>query len=503
MGKKYLTFNHFTLLVAITISTIAAWYSVIGLTTIFAGAVVPIIIMGTALEVAKITTTVWLHRYWRLAGATIKAYLTTAVIILACITSMGIFGLLSKAHLEQGVTAGGVTEKLAILDEKIKTQRDNIELARAALKQLDAQVDARLSRGDSEAGAERAVQIRRGQAQERSRLSRDISNAQQEISKLTEERIPLAAQVRQVEAEVGPIKYIAALVYGGNPDSSTLENAVRWIIIMLVAVFDPLAIILILAANYGIRWDREKISTAISTPVQPLGQHPEELSGVNTTNDHHSNTQAQENIPVESVPESVVVPPVDETTHSSDYSTGDYQQQNITFTGFREIKSELIDFDTTTPTTGGVTADSVEQAKPVPPDSIKTEGVTNRAVLFSTDDEYVVWDGKKIRTSALRELNPGVVVDGPIETQILFGVKFPTVARTGDIYTRVDVTPHKTYKFNGTRWILMDREESTTYLQNIAYLQFLISKLDSGEYDPELLTSVEQEEISEYLKHTG
>jgi hypothetical protein len=173
------------------------------------------------------------------------------------ITSMGIFGFLSKAHLDQAVPAGDVSAKVQIFDDKIKTERDNIEAARKALKQMDAQVDEKLSRTTDDRGAERAVQIRRSQAKERTNLQNEISAAQKKITALQEQRAPVASEARKVEAEVGPIKYIAALIYGDNPDTNVLEKAVRWVIILLVLVFDPLALVLILAADQTFAWHRE------------------------------------------------------------------------------------------------------------------------------------------------------------------------------------------------------------------------------------------------------
>lgn len=244
------------LVTALGLSGIAAWYSIIGLTAIFAGAVIPVIIMGSALEFAKIVTTVWLRHYWHRCGFLLKSYLVSAVVVLAMLTSMGIFGFLSRAHIEQGMPTGDVAAQIALIDEKIKTQRDNIDMYRKALTQMDAQIDQRLGRAGSEQAAERAVVLRRQQQAERTKIARDIETAQREIARLNEERAPIAAQLRKVEAEVGPIKYIAALIYGDNPDADILERAVRWVIILLVAVFDPLAIMLVLAANSSREWDR-------------------------------------------------------------------------------------------------------------------------------------------------------------------------------------------------------------------------------------------------------
>jgi cytochrome c oxidase subunit IV len=209
------------------------------------------------LELGKVITTVWLHKYWDRVAVQFKLYLVPAIGILMLITSMGIFGFLSKAHLDQAVPAGDISSQVQIFDDKIKTERDNIEAARKALKQMDAQVDEKLSRTTDDRGAERAVQIRRTQAKERTTLQNEISTAQKKISALQEQRAPVASQARKVEAEVGPIKYIAALIYGDNPDANLLEKAVRWVIILIVLVFDPLALVLILAADQTFAWHRE------------------------------------------------------------------------------------------------------------------------------------------------------------------------------------------------------------------------------------------------------
>jgi hypothetical protein len=214
--------------------------------------------MGSVLELGKVITTVWLHKYWDRVAVQFKLYLVPAIGILMLITSMGIFGFLSKAHLDQAVPAGDISSQVQIFDDKIKTERDNIEAARKALKQMDAQVDEKLSRTTDDRGAERAVQIRRAQAKERTTLQNEISSAQKKISALQEQRAPIASQARKVEAEVGPIKYIAALIYGDNPDANLLEKAVRWVIILIVLVFDPLALVLILAADQTFTWHRPK-----------------------------------------------------------------------------------------------------------------------------------------------------------------------------------------------------------------------------------------------------
>lgn len=268
-----------TLISGLSISAVAVWYSVAGLVSIFAAAAVPIMIMGVSLEVSKLVATIWLKMNWSIAPRLIKTYLITAIAILMVITSMGIFGFLSKAHLDQAVPTGDVVDQVALFDEKIKTQKENVDAARKALKQMDESVDQAMARSTDEKGAERSAALRRGQARERSQLQNDIAKAQKEIANLNEQRAPIAKELRKVEAEVGPIKYIAALLYGDNPDQNILEKAVRWVIIVIVMVFDPLAVILLLASQYSFQWFRKKEEETIeeSTPLAPVvEEQPEE-----------------------------------------------------------------------------------------------------------------------------------------------------------------------------------------------------------------------------------
>ena len=249
--------HHVFLLDSLGRDQLSAEKAVAGLAAIFAAAVVPVIIMGGALEAGKIVATVWLHNNWQRVSWAYKTYLVPAIVFLMLLTSMGIFGFLSKGHADQSIVSGDSMSKVAIYDEKIKSERDNIDQAKRALEQMNSQVDQMMSRTDTDRGAERAVAIRKQQARERANLQAEITKSQKAIQKLQEERAPLAAEFRKVEAEVGPIKYIAALIYGDNPDQNLLEAAVRWVIILIVIVFDPLALCLILAANKQLEWARQ------------------------------------------------------------------------------------------------------------------------------------------------------------------------------------------------------------------------------------------------------
>ena len=250
--------SYLTLFSGLFISAVAIYYSVSGLTAIFAASVIPIVIMGTSLEVGKLVASVWLKQYWSQAPKLLRGYLISAVAILMLITSMGIFGYLSKAHTDQSLVSGDVQSKIAVYDDKIKTAKDNIEANRKALRQMDEAVDQVMARSTTEGGADKAVAIRKGQAKDRARLQAEIASEQKIVAQQSELRAPIAAEVRKVEAEVGPIKYIAAFIYGDNPDENVLEKAVRWVIILIVIVFDPLAVILLLASQYSFEYERKK-----------------------------------------------------------------------------------------------------------------------------------------------------------------------------------------------------------------------------------------------------
>jgi len=274
LADKFIAY--LALLSGLTISAVAIWYSVAGLVSIFAAAVTPIIVMGVALEVSKLIATVWLKLNWTRAPIFIRSYLLAAIAVLMVITSMGIFGFLSKAHSDQTLVSGDVQSKIAVYDEKLKTERENIDANRKALKQLDESVDQVMGRSQDEKGAEKAVAIRRAQQKERGRLAQDITDSQKKITALSEERAPIAAEVRKVEAEVGPIKYIAAFIYGDNPDANVLERAVTWVIIIIVSVFDPLAVILLLASQYSFQWFRKDEEDALATAKDEPSYEPDD-----------------------------------------------------------------------------------------------------------------------------------------------------------------------------------------------------------------------------------
>jgi hypothetical protein len=244
-----------TFLSAISISVIAAGYSIIGLATLFAGAVIPIIAMGSALEVGKLVAASWLYNNWNSdVPRLLKAYLFGAIIVLIFITSMGIFGFLSKAHLDQVKPTSGNNIKISVLNNQINQQQQIIDRSQKTLDQLDKALDVYIEKEF----VTRGLKERQKQEEERNTLNTAINNASDKIAELTNEKASLSLEQDKIEAEVGPIKYVAELIYGENAQDN-FDKAVRIVILILIFVFDPLAVLLLIAANISLRqWKMKK-----------------------------------------------------------------------------------------------------------------------------------------------------------------------------------------------------------------------------------------------------
>jgi hypothetical protein len=239
------------LLTGLSISAVAAYYSIIGLTTIFSGAILAVAIMGSVLEVGKLVTASWLYRNWSVAGFLMKTYLTIAVIVLMFITSMGIFGFLSKAHLEQTASTGDNSLQIELIDNKITREQKRISDANIVIAQLDKSVQVLIDY-DRIRGPSGAIATREGQKEERNSLNNIINEASDNIAGLQEKKLILEKEVLAFEVEVGPIKYIADLIYGEKA-KDFLDESVRYVILILIVVFDPLAILLMIAANMSLK----------------------------------------------------------------------------------------------------------------------------------------------------------------------------------------------------------------------------------------------------------
>ena len=245
-------FGILTLLVGLAISVVAAWYSIVGLMAIFAAAKIPIAIMGAVLEVGKLLTASWLYQFWDKTNTLLKSYFTIAVVVLMFITSMGIFGFLSKAHMDQTLTVGDNSLLIERIDRKIEREKVKITDAETVVAQLDKTVQVLIDY-DRIRGESGAIAVRESQNDERASLSNIIDQAYSKIDTLSVEKLELDKEQLELEAEVGPIKYIAAFIYGDELDKTLLERAVRWIIITIIFVFDPLAVLLIVAANMTLK----------------------------------------------------------------------------------------------------------------------------------------------------------------------------------------------------------------------------------------------------------
>ena len=488
-------FGFSILVTAVLLSCVAAYYSVAGLTAIFSAATIPVIIMGGSLELGKIVATVWLHNNWKRAPMLFKAYLVPAVAFLMLLTSMGIFGYLSKAHSDQSLVSGDAVAKVAIYDEKIKISRDNIEADRKALKQMDEAVDQVMGRSNDEKGADKAVAIRRGQQKERARILADIEAEQKKITNLNEERAPLAAEFRKVESEVGPIKYIAALVYGDNPDSNVLEKAVRLVIIMIVLVFDPLALTLILAANKQFEWARHGTGGFIHDEPEPKPKY-EPDDGPLTEDQMEQIKASVPEPPDDPIPCYKCGTPLEDAPGIGLFCPNKECDVIDNTKGEEPVKFAPIDIE----------YKFVDEHHE--PDHEPDLHVYDNERLVSQFDKQQLVEETPVSEKSVWDDYLGIQADN--DTNIFksgklkgFGIRFPDDAVKGDSFIRVDQMPSALYKYNGAKWIEVDKGLSDQYAYDTAYIDHLIEKLTSGEYDPELLNDAEREQVAQRLQTTA
>lgn len=494
-------FGYLTLFTALIISLSAAVYSILGLTAIFAAAFWPIVIMGGSLEFGKIVTTLWLHKYWNRAEIQYKVYLCSAVAILMLLTSMGVFGFLSKAHTDQGLVSGDVTSKIAIYDEKIKIERDNIDANRRALKQMDEAVDQVMARSTTETGADKSVAIRRSQQKERSRLLSEIAESQKKITTLNEQRAPIAAEVRKVEAEVGPIKYIAALVYGDNPEANVLEKAVRWVIILIVVVFDPLALTLLLAATKTFEWER---GIDIFAPGRKKDDEPDadEILRKGVTN-----SDPKDNIPLGTP---ITIEPVVEEEQAQEPEVKE-EKKNKVLSGLDSMWNRAKKLVKQDPEAEHAPLERIEDLvidDHMPDDDHEIDAAEKEARRKWKEDHPKDTIKRQRRLFELGQvdqlpwMHPMYYTPaGHVGEVKGFGTSFPENPVKGDMFLRVDQLPSVLYKFNGSTWIEVDKSLSDQHAYDEAYIDHLIGKISTGEYDPELLSDAERDSIEQRLNN--
>lgn len=558
-------FGLFILFVALAISLVSAYFSIIGLTAIFAASFLPIVIMGTTLEVGKIATTVWLHKHWDQSDWKIKLYLVPAVLLLMGITSMGTFGYLSKAHLDQAVPSADIQAQVQIYDDKITTQKDNIESARKALKQMDEQVDQLMARSSNSQGAKDAVFIRRGQAKERQRLTDEIDQSQKEITRLQEERAPIASKYRQAEAEVGPVKYIAALIYGDNPDANLLEKAVRWVILVIVSVFDPLAIVLILAATKSLKWNKKKTDPVVQEPIDLTGfeifpEQPVE-EPFEPILETHDPTEADaillqdeptvgkdalasfaEAVPATVDPNSLIdFSGVDKLYDELETRIAELQNQNEVLREVERIRND--ELTQLSEEMGTAVSDANKEVSSLRERLLESKRETETAALnatlarneleelkseldiIDTDFQKLLEQNRKVieRNHELqREVNDLIskipqkaepkeevqvpdlmpIADHPLP-EGTFGIDFPPNPNKGDTFLNVSYRPSRLFKWTGANWLQIDKNTSSSYAYNEQYIEYLIEKLAKQEYTLDDLSDPEREQIQDYLSKHG
>jgi hypothetical protein len=574
--------------VALCLSAVAAFYSIVGLTAIFAASVIPVVIMGTILEVAKLTITVWLHEYWSRVKWAMRLYLVPSVVILMFITSMGIFGFLSKAHIEQvgqGQENAAQLQRIdvelgrqadivakaearartlettgtgadASVNSQIKTEQDRIDAALARVqpaideqnKIIDAQtriyqdqitkidqqsqqlqgfIDAKAidkaqalvgTAVDGNWGPGTAAAVRNWQAarsrervaavekleqannnptiraarEEIARVRRTVEtqvaesnrlidrlrnqlgkgdtasvetlvNEQQdrikaantEIETLTKKKYELQAEFRKLEVEVGPIKYIAELIYD-TTDQTILEKAVRWVIILIVVVFDPLAVMMLLAATESRSWMRRILPSPPPAP-EPTTPNP-----------------VRPSVKYEPVPR----PPRNRVRRRRKAQLEALQNMDQKKTEpvlDEDIEDHLYESESV--------KEAKRQWKADNPDKTLKE---QRHLLAQGTIDQLPWETYLPETE-----------------HIPFGQVLPDNPVKGYQFLNTGYIPSKLFKYNGIKWIEVDKTLTDSYAYNTAYIDYLMDKIVTGEYDPELLSPVEQEQIELKLKPKG
>jgi hypothetical protein len=360
---------------------------------------------------------------------------------------------------------------------------------------MDAAVDQTMSRSTTETGADKAAQLRRSQANERNRLLKEIDAEQKKIQTLNDQRAPIAAEVRKVEAEVGPIKYIAALIYGDNPEANVLEKSVRWVIILIVIVFDPLALTLLLAATKSIEWER---GANILAPV--ARRNEDEDSEVEKFFDQLRDK-------ARAIDAGTYEPPEEQPVKKNAVLDG---LNNMWAWGRKKIVRDteaehapLEQPKEDIPDDEDVVDEFEKQARRRWKEAHPEDTIKRHQKLFETGAiNELPWNHQDyaVLENNTNQLVPDNVPEAATGAVRGFGTQFPSDAIKGDMFLRVDRLPSVLYKFNGSTWIEVDKSMSDSYAWDDAYIDHLIAKIGSGEYDPDMLSDAERDRIEAKLK---
>ena len=533
-------FPSLLLLVALCISAVAAYYSIVGLAAIFAAAVIPIVIMGSVLEVGKIATTIWLHTYWNRIPWISKAYLTTAVVVLMFITSMGIFGFLSKAHIDQTMSVGDNSVQIEVIDSKIQRQEKRISDAEMVINQLDQAVNT-LIEYDRVRGPSGAIAVREEQREERKTLNGIIDEAADIIASLRQEKLIFQKEQIAIEAEVGPIKYIAELVYG-DANKDLLEQAVRWVIIVIVFVFDPLAVMLVLSATMTFTWNKKFISekkrleTQYQHIINDVQNKIKELSMA--ISNYEEIIASLEQQLAQSADDSNQKIEIESQLQQANRNLLELQNQKTTLEdlvtnleqNLADAKSEISDLSEhkkqlekdikSLGKNNSKLEEAVEELENRPPEVIEKEVIkevevevenTARVEILlkqiadlqaDIDKRDVAIEKLASKYDLVEKARSGLTPtadETASATNADFGVAFPSDPGKGDLYLRVDFYPSRLYKWNSMKWIQIEKDSTDSVLYNDDYIQHVIDKLSSGEYAIEDLSDVERDQVETVL----
>jgi hypothetical protein len=256
-----------TLFTSLTLAATAAYFSIVGLMTIFSGAALSIAFMASVLEFGKIVSAAWLHYEWDRINNLVRTYFTTAVVVLMLITSMGIFGYLSKAHIDASVTSDSYSLEASIVDKRLEGKQLQLDNLTGRLESLDYVLQTSQPKDRN--------YVNKVQTTERNEINAEIDILVDEIVALNEQKMPILRQQLDQEAELGPVKYIADMIYGDDAESY-YDNAVRWIILTIIFVFDPLAIMLLIVSTAAFKRDREKPANPLVDEKQIMNMEIEE-----------------------------------------------------------------------------------------------------------------------------------------------------------------------------------------------------------------------------------
>ncbi len=505
-------FGLLTLFTALSMATVAAVFAIYGIIAIFAGMPQFALVMGAVIELGKVVGISWLYRNWN-EPTKIKYAMAPLVLVAMMLTSMGIFGLLSKAHLEQTSPVANNEVQIARLDQQIGREQSRIADSEEVISQLDQTVQTLID-FDRIRGADGALAVRESQAEQRELLRQTIDTAQAELDRLEDQKLELTQELTAIELEVGPVKYLAELVYGNETDRT--EEAVRWVIIAFIFVFDPMAILLLMAANYTLD-QRKKAKEIAATTEQPVIENnkeetdvkeiTEELNNDNTTSVPDTTVTASDTVTEPTIEPEPDTPVRTEDLQETDSGTDERDSIPVQPEGTTDNnESESVEFvsveePSAVDDAAQAMAESAALQKKPQNKEIATEGVTP---VHDVGGGYVEYNNSLFQKDALKELKPELFalrVDEPSMPSSSFGTQFPKIAKKKDIFVRVDVIPNKVYRFEGTKWIEINKNLTSTYLYDQEYIKYLVDKISKGEYDIDLLSEQEKIQIEEYLSN--